>query len=174
MTTAACHEWALGTYDTSGHPVDHIDKETLVDLDVSGDPYSDVLAELHGLRQGTDSIEGSVVATTDGMVIAHDLSATQTFSVEPEGVAALSAVHLGLSQRITDTASHGELQEVIVRGSFGQVVTYAAGERALLAVLLRVTTDVPTLHRDARSAADRIAARLAHAWRDDAATWRAP
>jgi uncharacterized protein len=131
----------------------------------------DVLAELHGLRGRVEAIEGSVIATTDGMVVAHDLGDSETFGVEPEGVAALSAVNLGLSQRIADTASHGELQETVIRGAFGQVVTYAAGDRALLTVLARSDIDLGRLHPVARQVADRVAHLLAESWQDDAATW---
>jgi predicted regulator of Ras-like GTPase activity (Roadblock/LC7/MglB family) len=117
-------------------------------------------------------IEGSVVATTDGMVIAHDLGASETYGVEPEGVAALSAVNLGLSQRIADSASHGDLQETVIRGAFGQVVTYAAGDRALLTVLVRSSAELGGLHTAARQVADRVATLLADAWEDDAAFWQ--
>lgn len=135
--------------------------------------HAEVLGELHGLRTRIPQVEGSVVATTDGMVIAHDLGASEAYGVEPEGVAALSAVNLGLSQRITDTASHGDLQETVIRGAFGHVITYAAGDRALLTVLVRSECDLETLHKDARRVADRVASLLADTWQDDAATWEA-
>lgn len=137
----------------------------------SGNARAEVLAELHGLRGRIDHLEGSVVATTDGLVIAHDLGASETYGVEPEGVAALSAVNLGLSQRIADSASHGPLQETVIRGAFGQVVTYAAGERALLTVIVRSDVDLAALHTDARQVARRVATLLADEWQDDAATW---
>lgn len=133
--------------------------------------YREVLARLQGLRARRPEIEGSIVATTDGMVVAHDLSATETYGIEPEGVAALAAVNLGLSQRIADTASHGDLQETVIRGAFGLVITYAAGDRALLTVLARPTEELVDLHRDARVVAADVAGLLAHAWQDDAATW---
>ena len=134
--------------------------------------YNEVLTLLQGLRARRSEIEGSIIATTDGMVVAHDLSETETYGIEPEGVAALAAVNLGLSQRISDTASHGVLQETVVRGAFGSVITYAAGERALLTVLTRTGADLEALHVDARGVAAAVAAVLAHAWQDDAATWR--
>jgi len=134
--------------------------------------YREVLARLQGLRARRSEIEGSIVATTDGMVVAHDLSATDTYGIEPEGVAALAAVNLGLSQRIADTASHGDLQETVIRGAFGLVITYAAGDRALLTVLARPTEELADLHRDAREVAVEVAGLLTQAWQDDAATWR--
>jgi len=151
-----------------------LDKETPVNPEGSGDARAEVLAELHDLRGRFGGADGSVVATTDGMVIAHDLGALEPYGVAPENVAALTAVNLGLAHRISDTASHGDLREVVIRGEFGQVATYAAGERALLAILVRSTEDLGPLHVDAREAAERIAGLLAGAWEDDAATWHGP
>jgi predicted regulator of Ras-like GTPase activity (Roadblock/LC7/MglB family) len=143
-----------------------------VNPDGSGTGPADVVAELHRLRRRMADIEGSVVATTDGLVVAHDLGDSETYAAEPEGVAALAAVNLGLSQRIADTASHGALQETVVRGRFGQVVTYTAGDRAILTVLVRNSGDLTSLHIEAREVAERIATLLADSWQDDAATWQ--
>jgi predicted regulator of Ras-like GTPase activity (Roadblock/LC7/MglB family) len=120
-----------------------------------------VLDELQRLRGQLDFIDGSIVASTDGLTIAHDLSATEVYGVEPDGVAALSAVNLGLSQRVVDTANHGLLRETIIRGTFGQVVTYPAGERALLTVIVGDSADIEVLHGPARQSASRISALLA-------------
>ena len=134
--------------------------------------YDEVLALLQGLRARRPDIEGSIVATTDGMVIAHDLGGTETYGIEPEGVAALAAVNLGLSQRISDAASHGDLQDTVIRGAFGLVVTYAAGERALLTVLSRPVDDPSSMYADAREVAVEVAGILADTWQDDAAIWQ--
>jgi len=136
----------------------------------SGDARAQVLAELHRLRGRIAEVQGSIVATTDGLVIAHDLGDAETFGVQPEGVAALSAVNLGLSQRITDTASHGDLILTVIQGAFGQVLTCAAGDRALLSVLVRSSAEVPGLAADTRSVADRVGVLLVDAW-EHAATW---
>jgi predicted regulator of Ras-like GTPase activity (Roadblock/LC7/MglB family) len=133
--------------------------------------HQDLLVHLRNLRDRRDEVEGSVVATTDGMVIAHDLGATETYGIEPAGVAALAAVSLGISQRIADTASHGDLRETVISGSFGQVVTYPAGDRALLTVLVNTTGELGSLHLDARAVATRIALVVTHAWPDLAPSW---
>src|SRR4029453_2526269 len=148
---------ALQRFGSSAGTRPRVDKETPVNPEASGSPRAEVLSELRELRARVAHVEGSVVATTDGLVIAHDLGATETYGVEPEGVAALSAVNLGLSQRIADTASHGNLQETVVRGSFGQVLTYPAGSRALLTVLVKPDVNVEGLHLLARRVADRVA-----------------
>jgi predicted regulator of Ras-like GTPase activity (Roadblock/LC7/MglB family) len=149
-------------------------EEMPVYTEVTETARTDVLAELHDLRAHLDTVEGSVVGTTDGLVIAHDLGTSETYGAEPEGVAALAAVNLGLSQRIADTASHGELRETVIRGTLGQVITYAAGERALLTVLVRSTGDLTGLHDHARRVADRVGNLLTDIWHDDAATWSGP
>jgi uncharacterized protein len=131
---------------------------------------ADVVAELQVLRSTAAHVEGSIVASTDGLVIAHDLGNTETYGIEPESVAALAAVSLGLSQRVTDTASYGQLREFVIRGAFGQVVTYPAGERALLTVLFGGAAEVD--HAAVSEVAARIADLLVDAWQDDAATWR--
>ena len=116
-----------------------------------------VREELRQLRSQVEHIDGSIVASTDGLVIAHDIASSEAYGVEPEGVAALSAVNLGLSQRVSDTANHGALRETVIRGTFGQVVTYAAGERALLTVIVRDLGDLAELHDGARRSAARVA-----------------
>ena len=119
-----------------------------------------VLGELRRLRSQLSFVDGSIVASTDGLVIAHDLSNTEAYGVEPEGVAALSAVNLGLSQRVVDTANHGKLRETVIHGTFGHVVTYPAGHRALLTVIVGGTTDLEALHGPARQSASRVSALL--------------
>src|SRR5690606_21147741 len=149
-----------------------VDEGATVIIDGTGTAHAQVLAELQGLRQRVDRVAGSVVATCDGIVIAHDLGAAETYGVEPSGVAALAAVGLGLSQRMTDTASHGELLETVIRGRLGQVMTYAAGERALLTVLVRGSGEPEGLYEEARRVAARVADALVDSWQDDAAVWR--
>jgi uncharacterized protein len=138
-----------------------LNKETRVTPDATLTARAAVLDELRRLRGQLDFIDGSIVASTDGLTIAHDLSATEAYGVEPDGVAALSAVNLGLSQRVVDTANHGLLRETIIRGTFGQVITYPAGERALLTVIVGDNADLEALHGPARQSASRVSALVA-------------
>lgn len=131
---------------------------------------AEVVAQLRDLRARVERVEGSVVATSDGLVIAHDLGVAETYGVEPSGLAALAAVNLSLSLRIADTASHGDLRESVVCGTLGLAATYPVGERALLAVLVR--GDEPAgLHQAARATAARVADILAGSWVDEAIAW---
>ena len=128
-----------------------------MNVDASGAVRIEVLAELQKLRHDVEHVEGGIVATTDGLLITHDLMTSATYGVEPEAVAALAAVNLGLSQRVIDNASHGDLAETVIRGSLGQVVTYPAGERALLTILVNTSGDIGLLHDRARRTAQRVA-----------------
>ena len=142
--------------------------------DGAGSARTAILTELHGLRASIADIQGSVLATTDGLVLVHDLGDAETFGVEPEGVAALAAVNLGLSQRIADTASHGDLVQTVIRGTFGQVITCAVSDRALMSVLVRRPDEVAGLGQAITAVGDRIAPLVLDLWQDDAAHWRAP
>ena len=53
-----------------------------------------VLVELANLRSRLPELSGSVLATTDGLVVAHD-----AHGIEPDSIAALAAAHLALARR---------------------------------------------------------------------------
>jgi uncharacterized protein len=140
----------------------------------AGPGRASVLATLHSLREQFEPVQGSIVASTDGLVLAHDLGGAETFGTEPSGVAALCAVNLGLSQRVTDTASYGSLRHAVIRGAFGQVITCAAGDRALLTVLVGTPDEVVGLADSISRVAEDLTDLLIEVWDDDAANWHAP
>lgn len=121
-----------------------------------------VLAEIRGLRDRVRHVSGSLVSRADGLLIAHD-----TYGVQPEGMAALSATTLGLSERVAIEAGHGRFQEALVRGAYGYVVTYSAGTYAVLTVLAAAETNLGRLHLEARALAERIGTLV-----DAAGGWR--
>ncbi|WP_307797090.1 roadblock/LC7 domain-containing protein [Actinomadura barringtoniae] len=120
-------------------------------------PDSAVVAELATLRERVAGLVGSLVASSDGLLIAHDLPV----SIEPAGMAALTASGLALSHRITNTAHGGAFHEVVIRGVDGYVVIYSAGITASLTVLAAPDVNVGRLHLESRPVARRIAERLA-------------
>ena len=76
----------------------------LTKVPVSGpDPDEVVLAEIKALRERVPALTGALVASSDGLLIAHDLPA----HIEPNGMAALSASQLSLSYRLATTAHGG-------------------------------------------------------------------
>ena len=68
-----------------------------------------VLEELDRLRSRVPELSGSVLATTDGLVVAHD-----AHGIEPDSLAALAAAHLALARRFAHAVNHGELRESVV------------------------------------------------------------
>ncbi len=112
-----------------------------------------VLAELDALRQRLSELSGSVLATTDGLLLAHD-----AHELAADGVAALAAAHLGLAQRFADVVGHGELRETVIECAAGSITTYAVGAAAVLTVLSRPRANLARIHLEARRTAQRVAA----------------
>ena len=70
----------------------------------------------------------------------------------PEGVAALAAACLGVSQRIADSAGDQDFQEVLISSTGGHVAMYMAGNGAVLVLLADHRANVARLHHEARRA----------------------
>ena len=107
------------------------------------------------LRQAVPELRGAMVASTDGLSLASDLSET-----EAARTAAMAATALGLGKRIAQTSSLGGLEEVVVRGQEGYLVVYSAGEKGVLAVAAPMGANLGLIHLEARGAAQRIAQAL--------------
>ncbi|MEV6108600.1 roadblock/LC7 domain-containing protein [Streptomyces sp. NPDC051940] len=105
----------------------------------------EVTEELRRLRARVPKLRGALVATVDGLVLAHD-----GLAEEAEGLAALTAAALGVAQRLVDTTDQGALRELMVRGEQGCVATWAAGRAAVLAVVAEQDAVVGLLHLEAR------------------------
>ncbi|WP_329217964.1 roadblock/LC7 domain-containing protein [Streptomyces sp. NBC_01485] len=111
----------------------------------------EILDELRRLRARVPQLTGALAAGVDGLVLAHD-----TPGVEPEVVAALTAAALGVAVRMADTTGQGDFRELLVRGRYGYVATYAAGESAVLTLLAQDRVNVGRLHLEGRRAGARI------------------
>ncbi|MEV4442249.1 roadblock/LC7 domain-containing protein [Streptomyces sp. NPDC049577] len=116
-------------------------------------PAPEVLAELQGLRTRVPHLTGALVASTDGLVIAHLVT-----GMEPDGVAALTAAALGVGARLTDAVGHGGFRELLVAGERGYVATYAAGASCVLTLMASADANVGRLNLEARRTGPRIAA----------------
>jgi predicted regulator of Ras-like GTPase activity (Roadblock/LC7/MglB family) len=104
------------------------------------------------IRSTLPEVTGAVVATTDGLSIAHSLS-----SGDPSRVAAMVATALGLGRRICETLGGGQFSEATVSGTGTQIFVYAAGSKGVLSVMARPGGNVGLIHLVARDAAQRIA-----------------
>jgi uncharacterized protein len=112
-----------------------------------------VLEELGALRKRLPELTGSVLATADGMVVAHD-----AHGIEPDSLAALAAAHLALARRFAHAVSHGELRESVVECDGGYITSYAAGSNALLTVVTTGNANLAMVHLEARRSVHRLIA----------------
>jgi uncharacterized protein len=110
-----------------------------------------VLTELRRMRDEIAGIDGSVVATSDGLLVAHDLP-----ELEPSMVAAVIATTLGLASQAVQVTGRGQFSEAIVRGSAGNLAVFAIGHGAVLAVLGRRDLNIGMLHYQTRAVVERI------------------
>ena len=110
-----------------------------------------VLTELGHLRHRLPELAGSVLATTDGMVVAHD-----AHGIEPDSIAALAAAHLALARRFAHAVNHGELRESVVECDGGYITSYTAGPNALLTLVTSRNANLAMVHLEARRAVRRL------------------
>ncbi|AEW98872.1 roadblock/LC7 domain-containing protein [Streptantibioticus cattleyicolor] len=112
----------------------------------------DVHDELRRLRARLPGLTGSLAASSDGLLIAHDTTAP----AEAESLAALTAVALEVGRRLTGTTGAGAFRELLVHGTEGYAATYAAGTTAVLTVLAGPRANVARMHLEGRRAGTRI------------------
>src|SRR6201996_961422 len=117
--------------------------------------------ELRLIRRNVPGVRGSITATTDGLLVTHDMH-----GIEPTQIAALVAAAHAVAVRASLTAECGQLKEVITRGTDGYLAVYAAGPAAIVAVLGVSDLNVGMLNFQARKMIDRIAEHAAALSRD--------
>jgi predicted regulator of Ras-like GTPase activity (Roadblock/LC7/MglB family) len=110
-----------------------------------------VLDELGRLRSRLPELSGSVLATADGLVVAHD-----SHGIEPDTLAALAAAHLALARRFAHAVSHGDLRESVVECDGGYITSYTAGPNALLTVVTSGDANLAMVHLEARRCVRRL------------------
>lgn len=111
----------------------------------------DLLRVITGIRRAIPELHGVMIASTDGLSLAHDFP-----EAESENMAAMAATALGLGQRITERAHLGGLMETVARGDYGYMVVYGAGESAVLVMSGPVSSNLGLMRIEARSASAQI------------------
>lgn len=111
-----------------------------------------VRTELRKLRDSVAGVHGSLVATNDGFLVAHDVP-----GLEPTEIAALAATTRALASRSTQATGRGQFREALARGSTGYLAVFAAGGSAVMAVVGTDDLNVAMLHYHARDVVERIA-----------------
>jgi uncharacterized protein len=119
-------------------------------------PVTDPVAEeLRLIRNSVPGVRGSITATVDGLLVAHDVH-----GLEPTQVAALVAATHAVAVRASLSTECGQLREVVTRGSDGYLAVYAAersGGPVIVAVLGTTDLNVAMLNFQARRMIERIA-----------------
>jgi uncharacterized protein len=113
--------------------------------------------ELTLIRQRVPGVRGSVAATSDGILIAHDVH-----DLEPTQIAALVAAMHAVAVRAALSTESGQLKDVITRGSDGYLAVYAAGRAAIVAVLGTTELNIAILNYQIRTIIDRVAEHLSN------------
>ncbi|MGD8719804.1 MAG: roadblock/LC7 domain-containing protein [Candidatus Zixiibacteriota bacterium] len=109
---------------------------------------------LKDLEAATPDIEGSVVVSADGLVMASALPS----DVDEDRVAAMAAALLALGDRSSTELDRGELNEVFVKGEKGYIVLMGAGREAVLGALCREDAKLGIIFLDLRRSAKEIEA----------------
>jgi predicted regulator of Ras-like GTPase activity (Roadblock/LC7/MglB family) len=111
-----------------------------------------IAAELKRIRQNVPGVRGSIAATSDGLLLAHDVH-----DMEPTQIAALVAALHAVAVRATLSTESGDFKDVITRASEGYLAVFAAGGTAIVAVLGTTGLNVAILNHQARSMIERVA-----------------
>lgn len=106
---------------------------------------SRVITSMH---RSIPELHGVMIASTDGLAIAHDFPESQA-----ERIAAMAATALGLGARITERTDLGNLAEAVIRGEHGYMVVYAAGDDAVLVLTGPLDSNLGLMRIEARVAA---------------------
>jgi predicted regulator of Ras-like GTPase activity (Roadblock/LC7/MglB family) len=107
---------------------------------------------LENLRDAIPELKGVLLASNEGLPIAHAL----TNGADPNRVAAMSAAASSLGRRISDSLAAGGLNEVAIQADDGALFVYSAGSKAVLAVLSPQGANAGLIHLEARAAAKQI------------------
>jgi len=113
---------------------------------------NEVAGELTELCGGIAGVDGAIVATSDGLLVAHVLAET-----EQSQTAALISAVVGLARHAVELTGRGELREAAIRGSSGHVLVFAVGDTAVLAVMTGAEVNLALVQLRARPMVRRLA-----------------
>lgn len=108
--------------------------------------------QLETLKGAIPELKGVLLASNEGLPIAHSL----TNGIDPNRVAALAAAASNLGRKISEHLSTGALGEVSVQSEEGALFVYAAGTKAILAVVTAQGANAGLIHLEARQTAKEI------------------
>jgi predicted regulator of Ras-like GTPase activity (Roadblock/LC7/MglB family) len=107
---------------------------------------------LEDLRNAIPELKGVLLASNEGLPIAHAL----TNGTDPNRLAAMAAAASSLGRKISDNIGAGNLGEVSIQADDASLFIYSAGSKAVLAVLSPQGGNAGLIHLEARAAAKQI------------------
>jgi hypothetical protein len=107
---------------------------------------------LEALRAAIPELKGVLLASSEGLPIAHSL----TNGSDPNRVAAMAAAATTLGKKVSETMGAGTLGEVSVQAEEGALFVYSAGAKAVLVVLSPQGGNAGLIHLEARDTAKQI------------------
>jgi len=108
--------------------------------------------QIETLRNSIPELRGVLLASNEGLPVAHSLSN----GTDPNRVAAMAASASSLGRRISDSLNSGTLSEVSIRSDDGVLFVYSAGQKAVLAVMGPMGSNAGLIHLEARDVAKQI------------------
>lgn len=107
-----------------------------------------IIASMH---EAIPELFGVMIASVDGLAVAHDLP-----ELDAERIAAMAATALGLGARITERTNLGTITETIIRGTQGHLVVYSAGNDSVLVMSGPLSANLTLMRIEARVATVQI------------------
>ncbi|HZU29227.1 MAG TPA: roadblock/LC7 domain-containing protein [Bryobacteraceae bacterium] len=108
--------------------------------------------QLENLKNALPDIKGVLLASVEGLPVAHSL----TNGADPNRLAAMAAAAANLGRRISDSLASGQLSEINVRSDEATLFVYSAGQKAVLCVVGPNPSNSGLIHLEARATAKEI------------------
>lgn len=94
-------------------------------------------SELHSLCQGLNHVQGAVIVSIDGFVVAaYTPPAQSEGDTDSPQIAAMSATLMALSERTLVRLSQGALNRLLLEGEHGAMLIIPAGKTAAVALMV--------------------------------------
>lgn len=107
---------------------------------------------IEALRNAIPELRGVLLASDDGLPIAHSVST----EADPDRIAAVASAASSFGRRVGNRLDIGTLGEIFVQSEDGSLYVYSAGPKAVLAVMSRQGANAGLIHLEARATAKEI------------------
>jgi len=116
----------------------------------------ELITTLKDLRIKVPEIESAAIVSIEGLPIASDLPE----EIEEARLAAMTAAMLSLGERVAQEMQRGELEKIFIEGTYGYIITMAAGPNAVLTVSARKEAKLGLVFLDMARAAQEVERQL--------------